>query len=67
LGEEDGTFFNNYFDITSSGNFEGKSIPNLIKNKEYERHNEKIVLNKVLSKKSPPYLLNIFTRRCKNL
>ncbi|HBG2150100.1 thioredoxin domain-containing protein [Clostridioides difficile] len=42
LGEEDGTFFNNYFDITSSGNFEGKSIPNLIKNKEYERHNEKI-------------------------
>ena len=42
LGEEDGIFFNNYFDITSSGNFEGKSIPNLIKNKEYERHNEKI-------------------------
>lgn len=43
MGEEDGIFFNNYFDIISSGNFEGKSIFNFIKNKEYERYNEKIV------------------------
>lgn len=42
LGEEDGKFFNDYFDITNGGNFEGKSIPNLIKNKEYDRYNEKI-------------------------
>jgi uncharacterized protein YyaL (SSP411 family) len=31
LGKEDGKYFNDYFDITSKGNFEGKSIPNRIK------------------------------------
>ena len=31
LGEKDGTSFNMYYDITSEGNFEGKSIPNLLK------------------------------------
>lgn len=31
LGKEDGTYFNSYYDITSNGNFEGKSIPNRIK------------------------------------
>ncbi len=30
LGEADGEKFNRYFDITSTGNFEGKSIPNLL-------------------------------------
>lgn len=30
LGEADGSKFNGLFDITESGNFEGKSIPNLI-------------------------------------
>ncbi len=30
LGKEDGTYFNKFFDITSKGNFEGKSIPNRI-------------------------------------
>ncbi len=30
LGETDGDKFNRYFDITSTGNFEGKSIPNLL-------------------------------------
>jgi uncharacterized protein YyaL (SSP411 family) len=29
LGEEDGRLFCSYFDITSSGNFEGHSIPNV--------------------------------------
>lgn len=32
LGEKDGTYFNDFFDITPKGNFEGKSIPNLLKN-----------------------------------
>ncbi len=30
LGWKDGTYFNEYFDITSKGNFEGQSIPNRI-------------------------------------
>ncbi len=34
LGEEDGKAFNQYFDITKRGNFEGKNIPNLLKNAE---------------------------------
>jgi uncharacterized protein YyaL (SSP411 family) len=31
LGEEDGKVFNETYDITAQGNFEGKSIPNLIR------------------------------------
>ena len=30
LGETEGTEFNQYFNITEEGNFEGKSIPNLL-------------------------------------
>lgn len=30
LGEKDGDAFNHYYDITRAGNFEGKSIPNLL-------------------------------------
>lgn len=30
LGQEDGAVFNNHFNITSKGNFEGKSHPNLL-------------------------------------
>lgn len=30
LGEEEGQVFNSYYDITEYGNFEGKSIPNLL-------------------------------------
>lgn len=44
LGEEDGTYFNDYFDITSDGNFEGKSIPNLIKNKNFHKSDDRIKL-----------------------
>ncbi|MBE6089062.1 MAG: thioredoxin domain-containing protein [Clostridium beijerinckii] len=44
LGEEDGTYFNDYFDITSDGNFEGKSIPNLIKNKNFRKPDNRINL-----------------------
>ncbi len=32
LGEQAGKEFNEYFDITEKGNFEGKSIPNLLQN-----------------------------------
>lgn len=32
FGEEKGRAFNAYYDITARGNFEGKSIPNLLKN-----------------------------------
>lgn len=36
LGEEAGAGFNEYYDITEGGNFEGSNIPNLIKNMEYD-------------------------------
>ncbi len=42
LDEKDGMFFNKYFNITPKGNFEGKSIPNLIKNKNYHKTDDKI-------------------------
>lgn len=42
LDEKDGMYFNQYFDITSKGNFEGKSIPNLLKNDDYNKPNDKI-------------------------
>ena len=52
-GEEEGKRFNQYFDITDRGNFEGKSIPNLLKQddlaassnrfeQEYEESKKKI-------------------------
>lgn len=33
LGKEQGTAFNRHFDISKTGNFEGKNIPNLLKSK----------------------------------
>lgn len=36
LGPEDGDIFCRWYGITESGNFEGKSIPNLIENPDYE-------------------------------
>lgn len=36
LGEEDGNYFNQYYDITKQGNFEGANIPNLIHSKNPE-------------------------------
>lgn len=35
LGEKAGEEFNQYFDITEKGNFEGKSIPNLLKTSQF--------------------------------
>ncbi|MBP1925581.1 uncharacterized protein YyaL (SSP411 family) [Sedimentibacter acidaminivorans] len=42
LGEEAGKNFNNYYDITKRGNFEGKNIPNLIDNENYFETDENI-------------------------
>ncbi len=36
LGEETGKEFNQYFDITENGNFEGKSIPNLLSSEKID-------------------------------
>ena len=55
LGEEDGHYFNEYYDITKKGNFEGKSIPNLIRNVDLSHANEKI---NQLSKKVFEYRLH---------
>ena len=38
-GEAEGRRFNQYFDITDRGNFEGKSIPNLLKQNSEEEWN----------------------------
>lgn len=40
LGEREGEAFQRYYDITESGNFEGKSIPNLIHNGDVFDHFE---------------------------
>ncbi len=40
LGEQDAKAFCDYFDITKQGNFEGKNIPNLIKQKEFSKEYE---------------------------
>ncbi len=37
LGDTDGEKFNRYYDITDIGNFEGKSIPNLLKSHPYDK------------------------------
>ena len=37
LGKEKGELFNRHFDITAQGNFEGKSIPNLLNSHDVER------------------------------
>lgn len=43
LGEADGEKFNKYFDITSMGNFEGKSIPNLLNSVVTDKSFEEIL------------------------
>ncbi len=42
LGAEDGAYFNQYFNITDSGNFECKSIPNRIGSPDFEREDKRI-------------------------
>lgn len=60
LENEDASFFNEYFDITKEGNFEGKSIPNLIKANELKSENERVVrlCNKVYSYRLDRYKLH---------
>lgn len=51
LGEEDGKLFSSFYDITDKGNFEGLSIPNLLKNRDYRKIPEEILAmrNKLFS------------------
>lgn len=42
LGDEDGSYFNNYYGANSEGNFEGHNILNLIDNYAYNTEDEKI-------------------------
>jgi len=42
LGSEDAFYFNYYFDITPQGNFDGKSIPNFIRNPYCDFNDKKI-------------------------
>ncbi|MDD4699276.1 MAG: thioredoxin domain-containing protein [Oscillospiraceae bacterium] len=43
LGETDGSYFCDWFGITEAGNFEGKSIPNLLKNNDFNKSNQQII------------------------
>ena len=49
LGDADGSWFNRTYDISEVGNFEGASIPNLLRNPSYENAYEesKALLNKL--------------------
>ncbi len=40
LGRKDAQEFCKWYGITAAGNFEGKSIPNLIANNRYEERNQ---------------------------
>ncbi|WP_042275003.1 thioredoxin domain-containing protein [Faecalimicrobium dakarense] len=42
LGEEDAKYFNSYYGVTDSGNFEGKNILNLLNNDKFDKEDEKI-------------------------
>ena len=42
LNEDDSKYFNDYFNITKRGNFEGKNIPNLLNNDEFDKKDERI-------------------------
>lgn len=58
LGEKDGKEFNSYFDITESGNFEGKNIPNLLQqNSSNEKFEE--CLPKIYEYRKKRYALHL--------
>lgn len=42
LGKEDGAYFNRYFNITESGNFEGKNIPNRLGSPDFDHEDKRI-------------------------
>jgi uncharacterized protein YyaL (SSP411 family) len=62
LGEEDGTFYCKYYDITGHGNFEHKNIPNLI-----AEELEKIENNKELKDKLNKLRAKLFEYREKRV
>ncbi len=62
LGQKDGEFYCNYYDITKEGNFEGKSIPNLIHSK-----NKIEVDDKELSERLESYRKKLFDYREKRI
>ncbi|MBQ7919469.1 MAG: thioredoxin domain-containing protein [Lachnospiraceae bacterium] len=59
LGEAEGGVFNRYFDITEAGNFEGKNIPNLLKNDNYSGNCCKKHLNTVYDYRRGRYELHL--------
>ncbi len=58
LGEDAGTEFNLHFDITEKGNFEGKNIPNLLKN-GYQEKDFGPMLEKVYEYRKKRYTLHL--------
>lgn len=48
LGESEGDAFCRRFDITGSGNFEGRSIPNLLKTGDYRKQEKQSQLEKLM-------------------
>ena len=60
LGEEDGEYFNEYFDISLKGNFEGRNIPNLLHKEKPQEKDAKItkITKKLQEYRSKRYSLN---------
>ncbi len=58
LGEEVGKSFNQYFDITEQGNFEGRNIPNILKNTD-SSENMNIFLPAVYEFRKNRYALHL--------
>lgn len=58
LGEKEAKDFNRYFDITDEGNFEGKSIPNLLNSDPLDKSFEKF-LPEILNYRKERYFLHL--------
>lgn len=58
LGKEAGKEFNQYFDITEKGNFEGKNIPNLLKSHS-KKENIEIYLTDIYEYRKKRYSLHL--------
>lgn len=59
LGEEKGKKFNQYFDITEKGNFEGKNIPNLLQSRSMEDERFEACLPAVYAYRRNRYRLHL--------
>ncbi len=58
LGKSQAKAFNEHYDISKNGNFEGKSIPNLLKSDIYKGHPEEI-LHRLLNYRKERYSLHL--------